>query len=123
LLALNKHVSSLDTFRMNKEKLYGQVNEILSENNIETLKNFNEPAINDQIILTAINILDYLPPGYVKNSSIRLKKISTENPGMTERIDNFLFLHTKRMAREKYKPLVIILATIFICAVIYFASR
>src|SRR5262245_52091676 len=46
LLELDKYIRALDTFRMDKEKMFGHLSGILSENNITSLKAFNEKDVN-----------------------------------------------------------------------------
>src|SRR5438045_1154573 len=45
-LELEKYVSKLDIYRMNKEGLLNYINELLSPDTIEKLKQFNETGIN-----------------------------------------------------------------------------
>lgn len=123
MLELNKYILSLDTFRMDKEKMFAHLSGILSENTVDSLKNFNEKDINYQVTRIAMQTAMHLSPNHIENVAKQLKKLNKEEHTTINYINLSLSQYKKREVREKYKPAVIILATIIICVVIYFASR
>lgn len=123
LLDLNKYIHSLDTFRMDQEKIFAQLSGILSDNTIDSLKNFNEKDINYQVTSIAMQIASQLSSNHIRNIATRLKSLNKGHDKTMSYIDLLLSRHEKRTVKEKYKPVFIILITVIICTVIYFASR
>ena len=54
VLEFEKYTSTMDVFRMDKERLFSYMNELLCEETISQLLHFNEPEINQQIVLTLL---------------------------------------------------------------------
>jgi curved DNA-binding protein CbpA len=122
-LELEKYVSTLDVHRMNKEGLFNYINELLSSDTVETLKKFNEPEINHQIIGTILTAINPLQPKFAKLLSARLEQLANNDKSGLDRIKKFLLEHKKNFLFGKYQPLVIIILTILICLLIYYTSK
>jgi curved DNA-binding protein CbpA len=122
-LELDKYVSGLDAFRMDKEGLYHHIIDHLSDDTIERLKKFNEPSINNEIIRIVIHIAGYLQLQQAKEIASKLYSLCKDQPVTTQKIDLFLHQFKKKTQWEKYKTGIIIIATIIISLLIYFGSR
>ncbi|MES1215901.1 MAG: DnaJ domain-containing protein [Bacteroidota bacterium] len=122
-LELDKHISTLDNFRMDKNGLYQHVKEILSDENIEQLRKFNEPDINLEIVKIVLGFAKLLPPPQVEDLAARLISLSGQEGTLAPKINLFVQEHKRRSRLEKYKAGIIILITITISLLIYFVSR
>src|SRR6185295_12672346 len=74
-LALDKHIATLDTFRMDKRGLYEHLAHLLSDNSIELLRKFNEPDINREIIYLVLRIARFLEQPRIEELARRLIKL------------------------------------------------
>jgi curved DNA-binding protein CbpA len=122
-LELEKYVSTLDVFRMDKEGLQQYMLEILSDSNIEALKKFNEPDTNREIITTILKAMRPLPQLYTVPVISPLKKLAGEDESARAAVITFIQKTAKKSRREKYSLIIIILATLILCLLIWLAGR
>ena len=122
VLELEQYVSRLDVHRMNKGGLSDYLDQLLSTDTIECLKQFNEPEINKQIITSALSAMRPLTIKFAGKLPERLAALTNDEISL-QRIKNFLKNRKRAFLWERYKVAVIILFTIFICLVIYFTSK
>jgi curved DNA-binding protein CbpA len=118
-LDLDKYVSSLDNFRMDKQGLYEFIVNLLSTDTIDRLKKFNETEVNKEIIRSIIHTAGYLPPAQAKNITSRLYDLGRNDRVSIGRINLFLLQMEKKARWEKYKIAMIIFVTIIISLLIY----
>jgi len=122
VLELEQYVSRLDVHRMNKEGLSDYIDQLLSTDTIESLKQFNEPAINKQIITSALSAMRPLTIKFAGKLPERLAALTNDEMSL-QRIKSFLKNRKRAFLWERYKIAVLILFTIFICLVIYFSGK
>jgi curved DNA-binding protein CbpA len=122
VLELEQYVSRLDVHRMNREGLSHYIDELLSPDTIEKLRQFNEPEINKQIITSTLSAMQPLTMKFIGQLPERLGILADDETSLN-RIRNFLKNRKKDFLWERYKVGVIILFTIFICLLIYFTSK
>jgi molecular chaperone DnaJ len=122
-LELEKYVSRLDVHRMNEESLSEYIEELLSADTIEVLRQFNERGINNGIITNILKALKPLPLKYAKPLLERLEKLAVDNEKMLQKINDSLREHKKIFLWDKYKTLLMLLFTILICLLIYLMNR
>ena len=122
VLELEQYVSKLDVHRMNKEGLSDYIDELLSTDTIQKLNQFNEPEINKQIVTSTISAMKPLPMKFIGKLAERLSTLADDETSL-QRIEKFLKDRKKSFLWERYKVVVIILFTIFICLLIYFTSK
>ena len=120
VLELNKYVSSLDSFRMDKYGLYEYIQTILSPETVETLKKINEPGVNKEIIRSIIHTAGYLQPRQAKNIAPSLYDLARNEPVSIGQINSFLLQAERKVRWEKFKVVIVILFTIVISLLIYF---
>lgn len=123
LLKLNRHVSKLDSHRMDHEGLFNHLNTILSDENIATLNAFNDPVINKEIIFTALKNGNALSWRFIIPFTVRLKKLSIADESLHKEIDQFIRQHKQTNYWEKKKTWVILFIVLLICLVIFFAGK
>ena len=122
-LELEKYISRLDVYRMNKEGLFSYITELLSDDTIEKLKQFNEPGINRQVVTTILNCMKPLPLRSVNLLLPRLEKLVAPDELALQKIREFLSQYKKTLLWDKYKILLIVILTAMICLLIYFTSK
>ena len=122
-LELEKYVSKLDIHRMNKEGLSDYIHELLSNETIEKLKQFNEPGINGQIITNMLTAMHPLPLKVARPLSTRLEELANGDEMALQKIKEFLRHQKRSFVWDKYKALVIVIFSILICLLIYFTSK
>jgi curved DNA-binding protein CbpA len=121
-LELNQYVSKLDIHRMNRERLYRYVENLLADSTIEQLNSFSEPAINQQIVLSILRTTGYLNSGQA--SSIAEKLFLLVNDEESKKIiTDTILRHQQKESWQKYKIIVLVIATVVICLLIYFSSH
>lgn len=123
VLELERYVSTLDPHRMNKEGLFHYTDELLSTTTIEKINEFNEPDIKRQIITTTLASLKPLPLNFARTISERLKQLAVKDDISLQRIADFNRQQKKTLMWNKYKIVVLIILTIFICLLIFLTSK
>ena len=122
-LELEKYVSKLDEFRMDKIGLQQYILGLLSDTMIEQLNKFNETETTREIIKVILLAMHPLPQFYVKEITNRLYKIANEDEIAKQQIFFFIQKSIKKHSREKITLLLIIVFTLILCLLIYLAGR
>lgn len=123
VVELEKYVSTLDVFRMNKKGLEEYILGLLPDSTIDVLKNFNDPDINRQIATMVIKAMNPLPPGYSGAIMIQLKKLAAGDEKNEIIVAEYIQKKAKKNRREKYSLLLILVITLFLCAIIFLSGR
>jgi curved DNA-binding protein CbpA len=122
-LELERYVSVLDVFRMDKEGLKQYILSLLADSTIEQLKKFNETEITRQINTVILKTMTPLPKLYTNDIITQLYKLSGDDVICNRELENFSEKTVKKSRRERYSLIVIITATIILCLLIYLAGR
>jgi curved DNA-binding protein CbpA len=122
-LELEKYVSKLDVFRMDKAQLQKYLLELLSEDTIEKINQFQEAATNKSIISVLLKTLQPLPAGMAEPVIHQLQKFSGVSEQTKKQMQDYLSGHKQRDTIEKYKPWAIALLTLLLCTLIWLMSR
>ncbi|NOT51803.1 MAG: J domain-containing protein [Chitinophagaceae bacterium] len=121
VLELERYVSRLDVFRMDKHGLHDHILTLLNDEAIEQLNSFNEKQANDEIIANLVKCLTVLPLNLILSLHTQLKKIKT-NDAAQEKFNQFIIAKQKTYKRDKYKIWLIIITVIVLCMIILFAA-
>jgi molecular chaperone DnaJ len=122
LLELDKYTSTLDTHRMNTEGLYEYMREILSDETIQTVNSFKEPAINKEIILAALKSGQLLNYPLAVSLTAQLKKLNSDEPA-AESIRHFIRQRQQANYWEKKRVWIILIIAIILCLGIFFIEK
>ena len=122
-IELDKYVSRLDSFRMDKQGLYQYIDDLLSDETIEQLKKFKELDINSEIIALTIRTAGHLNLQQAKKIAEKMYTLGGKEPAINRRIDQFMQQFKKKSKWEKSKIYFILLVTIIISLLIYLGSR
>ena len=123
MLDLDRYVSKLDIHRMYYEGLFNHITTILSDENISILNSFNDPAINNEIILSALKSGNALPYRFVAPLLERLEKLATNDLLINKKKEQFVRHHKQINYWEKRKVWIILLIVLLICIGIFFTSN
>jgi molecular chaperone DnaJ len=122
-IKLQKLVERSDPFRMNRDALLFQVEQILSEENLLLLKNENEANINYGIVealLIACKPLHYVAVIVITE---RLFLLAENNIALEKKITDFLESQRKKDNWNRYKIALAVAAAILLCLIIFFIGR
>jgi len=120
-LELNRYVSKLDIHRMDKEGLREYITNLLTDSMVEELNTFNQPAVNHQIILSVLRTLEYLKVEQAKPITEKLFLLADEESKKI--IADMIHRQKQKDSWQKYKIVVLVVATVVICLLIYFNSH
>jgi curved DNA-binding protein CbpA len=123
VLELEKYVSTLDVFRMDKEGLQHYILELIPASTIEELKKFNEPDTNREIITTILKAMRPLTQIYTVPIIGQLEKLAGDDEAARTAATNFIKKNAQKSRREKYSLLIIIITTFILCLLIWLAGR
>ncbi|PZR26959.1 MAG: hypothetical protein DI535_12350 [Citrobacter freundii] len=122
LLELDKYVRLLDVHRMDQEGLHHYLEDFLSEDTIQKVNSFNEPDVNKEIILIALNATHPLSYKLIPGITDRLKKLRVTDEKLYEKIDRFVQDRKTSDYWEKRKIWLILIFVFIICAIIFIAA-
>ena len=120
---LEKYVATLDAFRMDKKGLEEYILGLLPDATVDVVKNFNDPEINKNIIILIIKAMSPLPTDYSGAIMIQLKKLAAGDEKNELIVADYIQKKAKKTRREKYSLLLILVITLFLCAIIFLSGR
>lgn len=122
-LELYRYSAGQDAFRMDKEGLATYIKQLLSDNIIQNINKFKDREATLQIIRLLIKTSRNLLPKQLREIGQQLYKLAGENEISKELITEFLKQHNKENNWQQYKIPLMLLLTILLCFLIYFATR
>ena len=122
-LELERYVSRLDHFRMDRYGLRDYIMAMISDDQLDKLKSFDEPhATNEGIIEVLLQCIKVLPLNLMRSIALQIEKLAV-SPAGKEKINSFIQQHEKSNQRDRYRIWLILLATLVICLLIFFMSH
>lgn len=111
-LGLYRHVSGLDHYRMDRKGLCGRIEDLLNDDDLKGLKDFNEPDISMESFQILLRCLAPLRTSDLEKLRPRLGGLIQDDPGATGQLDRLIHQHRVREARERWMPWILLLAAI-----------
>jgi len=121
-LEFEKYSSTLDVFRMDSESLFEYMNELLSDETIRKLLQFNEAAVNNQVILTLLKPVRFLKSDKATAITDKLTRLAAGHLKNQELITQTLLQIRQKEKWERNRWIVVLLITIAICMLIKFVA-
>lgn len=121
-LELDRHTSRMDMHRINQTLIHEQLDNLLSAENLEQLRQFDEPALFAQLAAACRRISLLLNAERRMDILLRLKKL----PAGSRAWQKMMLDEKKLLRQEKWeqkKIWLILLVVSAICLVIYFAGK
>jgi hypothetical protein len=122
VLELDRHVSTLDIHRLDKEGLYAYISALIPGDTIEILNTFSDMAINREITLALLNCSRALPLNLVVLLIEQLNQIKND-PATKERISMAMQNHQRAHREEKYRIWIVLLIVALLSLLIFLMSR
>jgi len=122
-LSLEKYISTLDPFRIDKEGLLQYTQKLLSDDAIEILLTENEQGIISNITGILLQSGKVFTLVQAEKLTLLLDKINKKNSAESFAIQQYLALKTKESNRDRWKIPVILIVTILLCLLIYLAGK
>jgi curved DNA-binding protein CbpA len=121
-LELDRYVSLLDVHRMDREGLLAYMSEIVSDDVLEKLSRFDEPAIKKEIAGILLRCSDLLTPQQFPSIAARIQRL-TNDPSVLSLIDMQQQKLNRKKRWERMMPLILLVVTALICLLIITLSE
>jgi len=122
-LEFEKYTSTLDVFRMHSESLFEYMNELLNEDTISKLLQFNEQDVNNQVALILIKPMRFLESRKAQIIADKLERLTASDPNIQPMINKALQQMKQKENWEKSKWVIVLLITIAICILIKLVAQ
>lgn len=122
-MKLQALVAKANPFRVNRDALLFQLEQILSEDNLQLLQDENKPFVNGQIVealLASCKPLHYM---HVEIIVDNLLMLANGNAYLENKITYFLKEHRRSDKWRRYKIFAAVIAAILLCVAIFRLSR
>lgn len=116
---LEKHVASLDVFRMNHDALEKQLHQLLNEHHINMLTDREQYVVNREIVESVLTSIRPLPYKFLSALAAKLVRIAGTDNELIHSIDKAIQKKKQQYFWDKYKGLVMLLIALLICFFIY----
>lgn len=120
LCALHKNFEHADPYRMDKDTLAHQLGQLFSAYHLSVLKQENNLSLNNAIIDKALALLGLLK---IDRQKKILELLEDMPHGRERKINAFIKRQQQAYFWEKYKLLLVLIAAISICLLMYFFIR
>lgn len=120
LCALHKKFEHADPYRMDKDALMHQLEQLFSTYHLAVLKRENNLSLNNAIVDKTLALLGLLQAGQQKKI---LEMLNDTQHSRMIKIETFLKRQQQIYFWEKYKLLFVLIAAIAICLLMYFFIR
>lgn len=122
-LELERHVSRLDEFRMDREGLKVYILDLLSDERLEKLRAFEDKESMRTILRTVIRSSRYLTTEQNTAIAIQIRKALPGDNQIEQELEEFLHHTRKKKNKEKYTVWLVLLLTALICLLIFLTGR
>jgi curved DNA-binding protein CbpA len=125
LQAQNLYVflSKANTFKLNIDGLYFQLQEIVSTDNIFSLKEKGDVISIKKFLEIVMNCCKYLPAGFSNKITQTLLQLALQDSETTEYIRHFQKSQNKLSLWEKNKFLLAFIVALLVCMLIWFIFK
>lgn len=120
VINLNKHMTTVDVYRMSHHALKEYVFQLLNDKHIEVLNNKKEASVNESIVKMIVQSTKGLKYKYMLPIADRLRLIDIDNDEVYLFISYALKERQRQAVWEKWLPYVIVITTLAIVIAMYF---
>jgi molecular chaperone DnaJ len=120
---LKNLVEKVNPFSLNRDALFFQLRQLLSEDNLMLLQRENQPAINRQIVEALLRIGMPLNYNFIEEIEDRLVFLVDGDTYLENKVTNFLNQQRRKDKWSRYKIVVAIFVAIMLCLIIFLAGR
>ena len=118
-LKLKALVEKADPYRINRDALLMQADQVLSEENMALLNREKDMRVNAAIINALLTVCKPLKYYAAEKIACKLSELANGNNSIESSISIFINQQRSNNNWERYKPLAAIIITILLCLIIY----
>lgn len=122
-MELSKLVTTINTFKINRDALLFSLKNILSPLHLSVLKEENNKQLKSQILRYLIKSCTPLQAIQMETLSSSLLQIAEDDEKASEELQAFLRKKKREDLWDRYKFLVVIIITAILCFIIYSLSQ
>ena len=120
---LNNYLAGVNQFQVEYDALCHHIHELLNDINMGILQQSGENLLINQVIKLLLHASDPLPYRYQEAIMEKLQQLAGDDKEMHDRIKLHLKHQQQKAVFEEYKIAAVIVLTLIICLIIYFASK
>lgn len=120
---LQKLVEKADPFRMNRDALLFQLQQILSQDNLALLIGEKQVNINTAIVEALLVACKPLQYSFSEMVAEQLYILANGNNNLQQKITEFLNTQRKKDVWRRYKVIAAIIAAILLCLIIFLVNK
>ncbi|MBS1565990.1 MAG: J domain-containing protein [Bacteroidetes bacterium] len=118
------YVEMMTTTRVDYDALsYHIRNHLLNEANLRLLRQYADAAANKAIIVCIERCCRSLPWKYIPPVATLLREVAGDDAALQAEADAFLVSHRSSRQWNRYRVVLVLLATVLLCVLIYMVSR
>ena len=122
-IKLQKLIEKADPFRINRDALLFQLQQILSTDNLSLLLEKKQAGINKAIVETILIVCKPLQYTYSEIIAEQLCILAVGNDNLEKKISEFLNNQRKKDTWRRYKVVAALLVAIILCLIIFLISK
>ena len=122
VLELERHVSKLDMFRMDKQGLHNYAAEVMSDEVIEKINSFHDMQVNDEIAFNFIRCLRPLPLEMINPLLVQTGKLEL-SISARQRLHAYAHSRHKQYRFDRYRVWLVLFIVALICLLIYLSAE
>jgi molecular chaperone DnaJ len=120
---LKKEILFKDPFRLDRDLLFFQLSDLLSEDTIFILKESATPDIIRSVVANILSCTKFLPYDFAKEIIQKLNPLYTVEPGIKTELTNTLQQIKQQYYWNKYKFLIALMIAGLVCFLIYLTKH
>jgi molecular chaperone DnaJ len=119
---LRRYVHSVNSASLNQEALEYHLMRLLSDANIELLKQSNHVSLNKQVVFDLIETSRFLKHNYLALVIDQLRTLAESDIESASKLQSYSSERQRQYLYEKYMPLGVLTLTVILCLLIYSLS-
>jgi molecular chaperone DnaJ len=120
---INNYLASVNIFQLDYLSLSHHIHNLLSEDAIALLQQYNDIATNKNIVKELLKSIDTLPLTYAEPIAEKLSSVTGLDEALKEAIKIFLQNHRRRYWWKKYQLVIVAAITLLLCLGIFWITR
>jgi molecular chaperone DnaJ len=120
---INKYLASVNIFQLDYLSLNHHIHDLLSEEAIALLRQYNDIATNKNIVKELLTSIHNLPLTYAEPIAEKLSVVTGVDEELKEMIQFFLRNHRRYYWWKKYQLAIVAAITLLLCLGIFWITR
>ncbi|GAC1448569.1 MAG: hypothetical protein NVSMB7_10170 [Chitinophagaceae bacterium] len=122
-IRLKNYMQTVNTLRVDVDGLSHHIRQILNDQNMDILQQFNDENINARLVEAILRPASVLPFDYIAPIASRLLRVAGNNDALAAQVQNFVSSQKQKNNWQKYGAVFVIVITIILCLAIYMIGR